>query len=212
MLSGYRDAFRLGPALWLPVSRPVMALSSRIAGLVPGIPLNRETWRMLQQGSAGSASDFMRLLGRAPKGLREFITGVDAERLRARAMSAWQLPLLRVSLAAVWILSGVASAFLYPRPSSLALLAAVGLSGTAAITALYAASALDLLLGLATVLYPKRSTWIAQTVLVLGYSLIVAIAMPGWLVHPFGPILKNLPILAILAVLLAEEPIWPTSR
>jgi len=40
---------------------------------------------------------------------------------------------------------------------------------------------------------------------------VIAIALPEWLAHPFGPILKNLPMLAILVVLLAEEPSWNTS-
>ncbi|MGH8143029.1 MAG: SDR family oxidoreductase, partial [Steroidobacteraceae bacterium] len=190
MLSGYRAAFGLGPAVWLPIPAVAMAIAARIANLVPNVPLTPETWRMLKQGNAGNSSAFAQLLGRAPKGLSEFIPVADAERLCARAMSTWQLPLLRVSLAAVWILSGVVSAFLYPRSASLALLAPVGLTGALAAAVLYSASALDLVLGVATLLYPRRITWIAQALLIVGYSLTIAVAMPGWLLHPFGPVLK----------------------
>lgn len=212
MLSGYREAFRLNTAVWLPIPSAAMATMAHVAGMVPGAPLTPDTWHMLQRGNAGNPDGLARLLGRTPRGLAEFITVADAERLRARAMSTWQLPTLRVSLAAVWILSAIVSAFLYPKPASLAMLAQVGLTGPWATVVLYGASALDFGLGVATLLYPRRITWIAQAVLIVAYSLVVAAALPQWLVHPFGPILKNLPILAILAVLLAEEPTWPTSR
>lgn len=161
---------------------------------------------MLQQGSAADAAGFQQFVGRPPRGLAQFISGSDAERLRARALRQWQLPLLRLALAAVWIITALVSAFAFPRADSLALLAGVGLTGSLATLALHGAIALDLVLGLATLFYPRRITWIAQVVLILGYTIVITVALPEWLAHPFGPILKNLPILAILAILIAEEP------
>jgi len=212
MIAGYRQAFRLGKALWLPIPAPIMAFTARVAGQLPGVPLNRETWKMLQAGSAGDTSGLTRLLGRQPRGLAQFMTIADAERLRARANAEWQQPLLRGALAAVWILSAIVTAFLYPQAESLELLARAGIAGSLATLALYGAVALDLTLGLATILFPRRATWVAQGLVILAYSLVIAIAMPEWLVHPFGPILKNLPMLAVLAILIAEEPRWTTSR
>ncbi len=212
MISRYREAFGLGPALWLSIPRPVMAITARIAGLVPGLPLNPETWRMLQQGSAGDTTGFERLLGRAPRGLAGFIRGDDAERLASRALREWQFPLLRLSLAAVWFIAALVTIFIHPRADSLAMLARAGLTGTAGVLALHGSAALDFLLGVATLVRPRRSTWVAQALLVLAYSAIIAIALPEWLSHPFGPIVKNLPILAILVVLMAGEPRWTTSR
>lgn len=117
-----------------------------------------------------------------------------------------------MSLAAVWILTALVSAFVYPRTDSFDLLARVGLTGSLATLALYGTIALDLALGLATLLYPRRLTWITQVVVILGYTTVIALALPEWLAHPFGPILKNLPILAILTILIAEEPPWKASR
>lgn len=211
MLEVYRRAFRLGPALWLSVPAPVMALAARLSALIPGAPLNPESWRMLRQGSAASPAGFAQLLGRTPRGLAEFISGGDAERLRARALAAWQRPLLRLSLAAVWLLSAVVSAFVYPRSASMALLAEVGLAGPAAVAALYSACLVDLALGVLTLWRPGRAVWLAQMAVIVAYSALIGYAMPEWLTHPFGPILKNLPMLAILSTLLAEEPPWTTS-
>lgn len=212
MIEHYREAFGLGPALWLSIPRPVMAITARLAGLVPGLPLNPETWRMLQQGSAGDAAGFEQWIGRAPRGLVSFIRGDDAERLAGRALREWQFPLLRLSLAAVWFTAALVTVFIHPRADSLAMLARTGLTGTAGALALYGSAALDFLLGIATLFRPRRSTWMAQALLILAYSAIIAVALPEWLSHPFGPIVKNLPMLAILVVLMAGEPRWTTSR
>lgn len=212
MIAAYRDAMGLGAALWVKVPGFLMALAARITRFIPGVPLNPETWRMLQQGSAADAGDFARLLGRPPCGLADFIDPRSAELLRRRALAGWQLPMLRIVLAAVWIITALVTLFVFPKSESLAMLARAGLTGDLATIALHAAAALDLALGLATLLYPRRITWIAQIVLMLGYSAVIAVALPEFLAHPFGPILKNLPILAILVILLSGETRWTTSR
>lgn len=212
MIATYRNAFGLGPAMWLSIPRPLMAITARIAGWIPGLPLNPETWRMLQQGNAGDPTGIERLLARPPRGLEGFIRGPDAERLGARALREWQLPLLGISLAAVWFISALVSAFVHPQADSLAMLARTGLTGTAGAVALYGSAALDFALGVATLVWPRRSTWLAQLALIIAYTLIIAFALPEWLSHPFAPIVKNLPMLAILTVLLAGEPKWTTSR
>lgn len=212
MIATYRKAFRLCPALWLAIPRPIMAAAARVASLVPGVPLNPETWRMLQQGSAADAAGFSQLLGRQPRALANFMSDSDAERLGARAAAEWQFPLLRISLAAVWIITALVTAFLHPRTDSLELLARTGLTGSFATLTLNGSIALDLALGLATLFLPGRATWITQVAVILAYSLVIAMAMPEWLAHPFGPVLKNLPMLAILAILIAGHPRWTTSR
>lgn len=94
---------------------------------------------------------------------------------------------------------------IYPVADSLALLARTGLSGTPALFALYGAAGLDLAFGWATLFRPGRRLWLAQMALIAGYSLVIALCLPEYLIHPFGPLSKNLPILALLFVLLAEE-------
>jgi hypothetical protein len=84
---------------------------------------------------------------------------------------------------------------------SLALLARVGLAGKAALVTLYGAAALDIVLGLATLFFPRRWIWRFQIVLVLGYSAVIAFWLPELWLHPFGPVLKNLPMLAGLVLL-----------
>lgn len=110
---------------------------------------------------------------------------------------------MRATLALVWIGSGAAS-LAVPR-TGLDLLGAFGLSGGAAALALVGASALDIALGAATLLRPSRRLWQAQFGVIALYSLLIAWRLPAFLVHPFAPVLKNLPIAAMLALLWAQE-------
>jgi hypothetical protein len=118
-----------------------------------------------------------------------------------------ELNSLRYSLAFVWIAAGVVSAGLYPVEASLALLAPLGLSGTPARVALYAGAALDIALGLATLLLPRRrALWLVQGAVVVGYTAIITVYLPDQWLHPFGAVVKNVPILAVIWVLYRLEP------
>jgi len=118
-----------------------------------------------------------------------------------------QLDLLRYAIAFVWIAAGVVSAGLYPEEASLALLAPLGLSGTLARVVLYGGAALDIALGLAT-LAPRRrrALWLVQGAVVVFYTALVTIFLPEQWLHPFGPVVKNVPILAVIWVLYRLEP------
>ncbi|WP_455777753.1 DoxX-like family protein, partial [Burkholderia stabilis] len=129
----------------------------------------------------------------------------DATALRRDALAMWRRPLLLGALAIVWIWTAIVSAFVHPLSASLALLAPAHLTGLPALVALYAASALDFAFGIATLFAPSRRLWVAQAALIVAYSAVIAVTMPGLLAEPFGPVLKNVPILAILLILFSEE-------
>lgn len=210
MLDVYRRSMGFGRPLHLTIPASVMAFTTQLSGLIPGAALTPDNWRMLRAGNAADAKEATRLLGHPPKPIDQFIGPECAELLRTRALSAWCTPLLRHALAWVWIVTAWVSAFVHPPAESLALLGRVGLAGWPAETALYTAAMLDLMMGVACIRYPGRALWVAQAVLVLGYSAIIAIAIPEFLSHPFGPVIKNLPILAILFILSAESRSWTT--
>ena len=114
---------------------------------------------------------------------------------------------LRFSIAFVWIAAGVVSLGLYPVDASLALLAPLGLSGTPAYAALYAGAALDLALGVATLVLPhRRWLWRLQAAVILAYTAIITWFLPEQWLHPFGAVVKNVPILAAIYVLHHAEP------
>jgi uncharacterized protein YbjT (DUF2867 family) len=204
MLGIYRCAMGFAPAMRLSVPAVVIGACARIAGALRLPMLSPDTWRMFQAGSTASAADVTRVLEREPRGIDAFIAD-DAARLRREALAAWQPRVLRLALAVVWIWTAIVSAFIQPLSVSLDLLARVHLTGPVALAALGVSSTLDLLLGIATIVRPGRRLWLAQAVLTATYTVILAAFLPQTLADAFGPVLKNLPILAILTVLYNEE-------
>ena len=113
--------------------------------------------------------------------------------------------LLRTSIAVVWIATAIVSAGVYPVEDSLALLARVGLSGDAALVALYGAAALDLAIGLAVLGVRRRWIWTVQLVVILAYTALITVFLPEQWLHPYGPVLKNLPLIAAIVLLRERE-------
>jgi hypothetical protein len=71
---------------------------------------------------------------------------------------------------------------------------------------LYAAAGIDIALGVATLILPRRKLlWLAQIALVLSYTLIITVRLPELWLEPFGSVLKNIPILVALAILYELE-------
>lgn len=116
-------------------------------------------------------------------------------------MKPTDLHLIRWTLAVIWIVTGVVSLWFYPQQDSLSLLARIGLYGTLASTALTVGAWLDILLGLLTLFCKRKILWLTQALVILAYTLIISIWLPEFWQHPFGPLLKNLPILVLLWLL-----------
>ena len=213
-LRALRAAMRLGP--WrLPLLRLpdwMARAAAAVAGALPGSPLDREALDMLARGNTADPAPLAALLGRQPRAVRDFIPQPDATRLQAQL--DWLLPLLRVSIAIVWIWTAIVSAGLFPAADSVELLVRSGVPGLLAPLMLYGASALDLAFGAATLAWPRHSRrwlWLAQIALIVFYSVVIAWRLPEFLLHPYGPISKNLPMLAALWMLYElEKPPWNT--
>ena len=73
---------------------------------------------------------------------------------------------------------------------------------------LYGASALDLAFGIGTLALPprwRRPLWLAQIALIGFYTVVIALRLPEFLWHPYGPLSKNLPMLAAIWLLYELE-------
>ena len=166
--------------------------------------LDPEALRMLNRGNTADPAITARLLGRPARAPDTFIDDPAAE--RAQAKLGWLLPMLRGSIALVWIITAAVSAGLYPVEQSYALLQRTGVPTDLAPLMLYGAVGLDLLLGLATIMLKRRRwLWIAQLALIGFYSVVIAVKLPEFLLHPYGPLIKNLPMLAAIWLLFELE-------
>ncbi|MDH6595022.1 uncharacterized protein YbjT (DUF2867 family) [Variovorax sp. TBS-050B] len=194
----------------LPLPEGLFRFAARIAGHWKGSFLDAETAGMLLDGNAAPADDFTQWLGRAPRSHRAFVPAQGAEALRRGAWLRWMLPLLRWSVALVWIWTFVVSIGLYPRDQSLALLARVGAEGPLAEWLLNGAALFDLALGIGTIAlsaaWRARLLWPLQLGLMAFYTAAITWAMPEFWLHPFGPLSKNLPMAAAILLLWCMEP------
>jgi hypothetical protein len=195
-------------ALLLRVPAPLMAALAYLGDLRSDALLNRASWTMLQRGSTADVLPLASLLGRLPRPVAEFIAPQERLAVDTQAQLTWLLPMLRLSLAAVWLATAAVSAGLYPLHASFELLGNAGVPKVWQPVALWGAVGLDLLLGVLT-LWPVRSPrwlWLMQGGLMLFYSVVISLRLPEFWLHPYGPMTKNLPMLALLVLLWQLEP------
>jgi nucleoside-diphosphate-sugar epimerase len=168
--------------------------------------LDVETWQMLQRGNTADAASTRDLLGREPRPVRAFISRWSAQASRQSALLGWLQLVLRVALAIVWLVAGIVSMGIYPVEDSYMLLSRVGITGSLASVALYGAAAMDIAFGLATLFLRHRQLlWIAQTMVIGIYTVTITFFLPEFWLHPFGPLIKNVPILAVIWLLYELE-------
>jgi uncharacterized protein YbjT (DUF2867 family) len=169
--------------------------------------VSRESISMLKRGNAADAAPLAQFLGRTPRSMDDIIFALPAsDEIKLSAKLYFIRPLLRIIIAFVWIWSGIVSAFLYPTDQALGLLNDVGISGSYTIYVLYIASFLDISLGVLTFIGCRiiPLLWF-QIAVILVYSIILTFLAPYHWLHPFGPVLKNLPLMVTLYIMIALE-------
>lgn len=107
---------------------------------------------------------------------------------------------LRFGVAFVWLWTAYVSWFEYPHAESIGLLRASGfVTHTEQVFA--ASCVVDLAMGLASLAYARSLLWWTQCAIVVGYSIVICVRLPEAVMHPFGPISKNVCVLACMAIL-----------
>jgi hypothetical protein len=107
--------------------------------------------------------------------------------------------LLRFSLVAVWLFTAVAS-IVELDGQSRQVLAAAGIASPPWLVQLLivGGAAADLAIGLALWWRPGRASYLAAFGLLLLMTAVASVLQPTLWLHPLGPLLKNLPIAALL--------------
>ncbi len=197
----------LGQARFLRIPYPLAFKGAQWAGLLGQTPINAEAVQMLQKGNTASVEPFIQRFGFRPRSLTQALAEDPARQAdRWYAGLYFLAPLLRLSIAFLWIWTGIVSAFLFPAEQSYALLKQVGIAGIWQPMLLYGAAALDFGLGLATLFsFRLQLTGWIQIGIVLFYSLIITVWLPEQWIHPFGPMSKNLPLLVGILIMLVLE-------
>jgi hypothetical protein len=111
----------------------------------------------------------------------------------------------RLGIAFLWLWTAMVTAFFWPRTETLAWLASLS-PVLATPFWLTLSSLLDAAMGLGSLFRPSKRLWQTQIALTSVYSIGLAVSLPWAWMHPFGPLTKNLAVLATMAYLAMQEP------
>ena len=204
MLQGFRRYLNRPPTK----SISVPTLGTDFMGRLLDEPtVNSDNIIMLNQGNSADVTPLSDFLDYTPIGIKENLFNKEASNPQKLYASLYLIsPILRLIIGFVWIWSGIVSAFLYPQPLALELLHEVGISSTFDVYFLYGASFLDIVLGLCIILnYKLRLLLLFSFTVIIGYTLILTLLAPHHWLHPFGAVLKNLPLLVSIYILIQME-------
>lgn len=205
-LGDLRRAMAAPAALVLTLPLAVAQLVARLAALNPTSAFTPESLHMLAAsadgGNTADAAPVQALLGRP---LRDPATFAQPAH-KVAAVWAWGAPLVTVAFALMWLVTAYVSWFSWPHADSRSWLAACGVPAALQEPLLLAASVTDATIGVLLLLRPRRWLWAAQLALVGGYTVMLSVFLPYFWAHPFGPLLKNLPLLAVMALLWRLSP------
>lgn len=113
-------------------------------------------------------------------------------------MSSKQTYACRLSLAFLWVFTGITSVF-FAKDIGYQVLSRANIEGAFADFCLYSGAALDIAIG-GWLLTGKalKPCYAAQIVLIVAYTALLTFIAPAYWLHPFGPLTKNVPILCLI--------------
>jgi hypothetical protein len=114
--------------------------------------------------------------------------------------------LCRLSLSVLWLFTA-ATSFWWGRTIGYEVLAHQNIQGELADWCINAGSFIDAIIGIwLLTTYKLKWCYSVQIVLIISYSILLCIIAPVFWLHPFGPLTKNIPIVALLYLLYQSEP------
>ena len=187
------------PLLHIPI--PLAHRLGQIGDALSIGPISATSVAQLNQGVLATPAPLLENLHHQPRAFAQFLQSRPAG-----TQDLWQArlyllkPLIRLTLAGLWLASA-ALGLLTPAETYLPQIA---LPATLALILAKAGGLADAALGLALLRnWRPKITAILQLLLVSGYTLGLSLIAPALWLDPFGSLLKNLPILALILTHLA---------
>ncbi len=187
-------------------------LGSLIGNYIHNSPLSDTAMKMMTVDNTASSAEMNTLettLSFKPRGFSDGLSGmVSSVQDRWHARLYFLRPLLRLSIAFIWLFSGIVSLLPASAAWSTSVMTHAHIPLTLQPFTLYLLSIMDILLGLATLLnYRLVLTGILQCIGIVLYTILISILMPHYWLDPFTAIAKNIPLLVttLIMMTLASE-------
>ncbi|MGC1182228.1 SDR family oxidoreductase [Legionella sp.] len=185
-------------------------LGAKIGNYIPNSPMSETGIKMMSVNNIASEVEIKNLENSTHIKPRSFTSGlngmVSSVQDRWHARLYFLRPLLRISIAFIWIFSGIVS--LLPTSSSLSfdLMTQAKIPLTFQPLALYSLSMIDILLGIATLFnYRLLAIGFLQCIFILLYTVIISFSLTIYWLNPFAPIAKNIPLFVAILIMMALE-------
>lgn len=201
MLGRYRAWLGFGPARFLHIPMPLMRLLARIGDILGDGPISTNSLVQMIAGNAGNSESFAKAIGLMPRSLSAALRDRPAQvQDRWHARLFFLAPVMQTILLVMWLVSawlGLA----HGTTQTNELVRNMGLPEEWADPLRIGSSALDVAIA-AQLLFDRSAVRVALTQLtvVLGYTVVIGWSLPQLWIDPLGPLLKNLPIMAAIAV------------
>ncbi len=202
MLAIYRRWLGLRPAPLLRLPLKLARALGHIGDALSLGPISSTAVAQLEAGVHAAPAPLLARIKAKPRGFSRFLSARPAG-----TQDLWQArlyllkPVIRLSLAALWI--GSAQAGLLTPPAQIYALVPALPEG-AALALGRAGGLADLMIALALLGNWRPKLWgVLQLALVCGYTLGLSVIAPALWTDPIGGMLKNLPILALILTHLA---------
>lgn len=188
---------KAAPVFGVPI-RWIKALA-RLGDVVKLDPITTTALAQFQARLTGDPEGFENATGIQARGLSAMLAGRPAE-----VQDLWHArlylvrPIIRLSLAALWLVSGLLGLLSDPAQYA-SILSPLTQHPTASFALAAGMSLIDLAIAAALVAgWRLKEMANVQLVMVIGYTLVLTILAPGLWGDLFGGLLKNLPLIALL--------------
>lgn len=201
LLARYRAWLGFAPARFVSVPMPVMRVLGRIGDIFGDGPIATNSLAQMVAGNAGDSEAFARAVGFAPRSINTALRDRPAQvQDRWHARLFFLSPLLKAVLVLMWL----ASAWLglaHGATQTHAVVHSLGLPASWADPMRIGSSMLDIAVAV-QLLFDRSSARAAlvQLAVILGYTVVIGVALPGVWLDPLGPLLKNLPVMVAIAI------------
>lgn len=201
LLARYRQWLGFGCARFVPVPLPVMRILGRIGDLTGKGPVSTNSLVQMIAGNAGDSSTFAQQIGFTPRAIEAaFAARPSQVQDRWHSRLFFLAPAVLAALALTWIASAILG-LAHGAARTNELVSAIGLPLSWATPLRVGGSVLDLAIA-AVLLVAVRTRFVTlvQLAVVAGYTVVIGIGLPSIWLDPLGPLLKNLPFIALILV------------